>query len=51
MKLGEKERLESLRAESNFSHAMALFEAVLCTGRNTQFGLIHHTNLIRSCAQ
>ena len=29
---------------------MALFEAVLCTGKNTQLELVHYTNLIRSCA-
>jgi pentatricopeptide repeat protein len=46
----EKERLESLRAEGNFSQAMALFEAVLSTGRNAQLELVHYTNLIRSCA-
>ena len=46
----EKERLESLRAESNFSQAMALFEAVLSTGRNSQLELVHYTNLIRSCS-
>ena len=47
--LGEGE-VESLRAETNFSPAIALFEAVLCMGRNAQLAFVHHTNLIRSCA-
>ena len=46
----EKERLGSLRAESNFSLAVVFFKAVLCTGRNAQLAFVHHTNLIRSCA-
>ena len=46
----DENRIEKLKAENNFSTAMAIFEAALIIGARNKFPLVVYNNLLRSCA-